>query len=70
MSLLAVPDLLTDFAHGNGQLAVREGDHYTNMVFRKIVRERKRETDAAQSAASVSLFLSRTIFLKIPFVIP
>ncbi|MBL6956630.1 MAG: hypothetical protein ISR54_07415 [Chlorobium phaeobacteroides] len=41
MSLLAVPDLLTDFCHGNGQLAVREGDHYTNMVFRKIGDLRK-----------------------------
>ena len=35
MSLLAVPDLLTDFCDGNAQIAVREGDRYTNLVFRK-----------------------------------
>ncbi len=35
MSLLAVPDLLTDFCEGNGQLAVRERERYTNLVFRK-----------------------------------
>jgi len=41
MSLLAVPDLLTDLCQGNGQIAVREGDHYTNIVFRKISDLRK-----------------------------
>ncbi|PWW82601.1 MULTISPECIES: hypothetical protein [Prosthecochloris] len=35
MSLLAVPDLLTDFSDGNGHLAIREGEQYTNIVFRK-----------------------------------
>lgn len=35
MSLLAVPDLLTDFCQGNDQIAVREGEQYTNIVFRK-----------------------------------
>ncbi|WP_294347973.1 hypothetical protein [Prosthecochloris sp.] len=35
MSLLAVPDLLTDFSEGNGHLAVREGEQYTNLVFKK-----------------------------------
>lgn len=35
MSLLAVPDLLTDFCEGNSELAVREGEQYTNLVFRK-----------------------------------
>ena len=35
MSLLAVPDVYTDFCEGNGRLAVREGAAYTNLVFRK-----------------------------------
>ncbi len=35
MSLLAVPDILTDFCNGSNELAVREGSHYTNLVFKK-----------------------------------
>ncbi len=35
MSLLAVPDLITDLTEGNGAVALREGDTYTNLVFRK-----------------------------------
>lgn len=41
MSLLAAPDLLTDFCDGNGQVAVREGERYTNLVFRKCGELRK-----------------------------
>jgi len=35
MSLLAVPDLMTDLTEGNGTVAMREGDTYTNLVLRK-----------------------------------
>lgn len=41
MSLLAAPDLLTDLCDGNGQVAVREGEQYTNIVFRKSGELRK-----------------------------
>ncbi|MEC9486223.1 MAG: hypothetical protein UMU76_01815 [Prosthecochloris sp.] len=35
MSLLAVPDRITDLAPGSSQVAIREGESYTNIVFRK-----------------------------------
>ncbi|ASQ89920.1 hypothetical protein CHL67_02385 [Prosthecochloris sp. GSB1] len=35
MSLLAVPELLTDLTEGNGLIGLREGEWYTNIVFRR-----------------------------------
>lgn len=33
MSLLSKPDLITDFTPGNGEISIREGESYTNLVF-------------------------------------
>ncbi len=35
MSLLAVPDVYTDLSDRNGHIAMRTGETYTNIVFRK-----------------------------------
>lgn len=33
MSLVSRPDILTDFSDNNGELYVREGESYTNLIF-------------------------------------
>ena len=33
MSMVSTPDVLTDFSSGHGELHVREGDSYTNLIF-------------------------------------
>ncbi|ARM31404.1 hypothetical protein [Prosthecochloris sp. HL-130-GSB] len=35
MSLLAVPDRITDLVAGSDHVGIREGEQYTNIVFRK-----------------------------------
>jgi hypothetical protein len=33
MSLLSKPELITDFSHKKGEIFIREGESYTNLIF-------------------------------------